>query len=255
MDIPLAIPECRVARFGEQDEDHIILPVRLDAASGRCPDCGQASRSVHSRSHRHPADLPVSASQTRLRIAERRFYCLNPTCRRDSAAARHPHADAERRTRPVRSGRKPRSAKASASEPPGSEAPLPPARQLAWLLVQPTSVLDESEAAVVRRVEQDDTARAVTGLARRFTALVRAAGKGKPVADDQDAAADIEAWITKARTCEAPAMATFASGLRPTSLPSGLLSRSRGAAARLKDRSTGSSSSSASATDGQASIS
>ncbi|WP_205820957.1 transposase, partial [Methylobacterium nonmethylotrophicum] len=38
-------------------------------------------------------------------------------------------------------------------------------------------------------------------------------GKGKRVADDQDAAADIEAWITKARTCEAPAIATFASGL------------------------------------------
>ncbi|MGX7709250.1 transposase, partial [Methylobacterium sp. Gmos1] len=94
----------------------------------------------------------------------------------------------------------------------GSEAPLPPARHLAWLLVQPTSVLDESEAAVVSRVEQDDTARAVTGLARRFTALVRAAGKGKPLADDQDAA-DIEAWITKARTCEASAIATFASGL------------------------------------------
>ncbi len=120
---------------------------------------------------------------------------------------------AERRTRPVRSGRKARNAKASASEPPGSEARLPPARQLSWLLVQPTSVLDESEAAVVSRVEQDDTARAITGLARGFTALVRAAGKGQPVADDQDAAADIEAWITKARTCEAPAIATFASGL------------------------------------------
>ncbi len=79
--------------------------------------------------------------------------------------------------------------------------------------MQPTSVLDESEAAVVSRVEQDDTAQAVTGLARRFTALVSAAGKGKPVADDQDAAADIEAWITKARTCEGSASATFASGL------------------------------------------
>ncbi len=33
------------------------------------------------------------------------------------------------------------------------------------------------------------------------------------MADDQDAAADIEAWITKARTCKASAIATFASGL------------------------------------------
>jgi hypothetical protein len=122
---------------------------------------------------------------------------------------------AERRTRPVRSGRKPRCARAGASQRPGTEAPLPPARQLAWLLVQLISVLDESDVAVVSRVEQDGTARAVTGLARRFTALVRAAGKGKTVADDQeeDAAADIAAWITQARSCEAPAIATFASGL------------------------------------------
>ncbi|KMO11170.1 hypothetical protein QR79_30245, partial [Methylobacterium indicum] len=71
----------------------------------------------------------------------------------------------------------------------------------------------EGDAVVVSRIEQDDTARAVTGLARRFTALVRAAGKSKAVPDDQDAAADLAAWITKARTCDAPAIATFASGL------------------------------------------
>jgi transposase len=98
-------------------------------------------------------------------------------------------------------------------EPPVSEAPLPPARQLAWLLVQPTSVLDEGEAGVVSRIEQDDTARAVTDLACRFTALVRAAGKGKTVTDDQDAAAHLNTWITQARTCDASAIATFASGL------------------------------------------
>ncbi|MGF3028034.1 ISL3 family transposase [Methylobacterium aquaticum] len=90
MDISLAIPECRVARFVEQHEDHLIIPVRLDAASGRCPDCGQASRSVHSRYHRQPADLPVSASQTRLCIEVRRFFrsanCLNPACRRRTFA-------------------------------------------------------------------------------------------------------------------------------------------------------------------------
>lgn len=86
MDISLTIPECRVARFVEQHTDHLIIPVRLDAASGRCPDCGQASRSIHSRRHRRPADLPVSASQTRLRIEVRRFYCLNPTCRRRTFA-------------------------------------------------------------------------------------------------------------------------------------------------------------------------
>ena len=42
-----------------------------------------------------------------------------------------------------------------------------------------------------------------------------AAGKGKTVTNDQDAdaAADIAAWITQARNCDAPAIATFAAGL------------------------------------------
>ena len=86
MNIPFAIPECQVARFVERHEDHLVIPTRLDAASGRCPDCGHASRSVHSRYHRYPADLPVSTSQARLRIEVRRFYCRTPTCRRRTFA-------------------------------------------------------------------------------------------------------------------------------------------------------------------------
>jgi transposase len=86
MDIPFPVPECRVARFAERDEDHLVIPMRLDADSSRCPDCQHASRSVHSRYHRHPADLPLSASRTTLRIEVRRFYCLNPTCRRRTFA-------------------------------------------------------------------------------------------------------------------------------------------------------------------------
>ncbi|WP_432443292.1 transposase family protein [Methylobacterium aquaticum] len=60
--------------------------MRLDAATGCCPECGHASRSVHSRYHRHPSDLPLSTSQTKLRVEVRRFYCLNPTCRRRTFA-------------------------------------------------------------------------------------------------------------------------------------------------------------------------
>ncbi|AWN53553.1 ISL3 family transposase [Methylobacterium sp. 17Sr1-1] len=83
---PLASPECRVARFVEQHEDHLVIPLRLDAASGRCPECGRASRSVHSRDQRHPADLALSASRATLRIEVRRFDCLNPDCQRRTFA-------------------------------------------------------------------------------------------------------------------------------------------------------------------------
>ena len=99
---------------------------------------------------------------------------------------------AERRTRPVRSGRPPLGEGQRASQRPGTEAPVPPAGQMARLLAQPPSGRDASEAA-----------------------MVRAAGKGRTVTNDQDAdaAADIAAWITQARSCDAPAIATFASGL------------------------------------------
>lgn len=74
MHISFAIPECRIKRVVEQDPDRIVIQARRRGTSGRCPDCDRASRSVHSRYHRHPADLPLSASQTVLRIEVRRFY-------------------------------------------------------------------------------------------------------------------------------------------------------------------------------------
>ena len=120
---------------------------------------------------------------------------------------------AERRSKPTRSGRKPRGEAMPAPGTPAVEPSLPSARQLAWLLVQTTSALDAAAAVVVARVEQDATASVVADLARRFTALVRASGVGRTAAPGRDAAADFDAWITTAKACSAPAIATFASGL------------------------------------------
>ena len=83
---------------------------------------------------------------------------------------------AERRTKPIRSGRKPRGETIPVLETPAVERCLPSAWQLTWPLVQATSALDAVEAAVVARVEQDAAARAVADLARCFTALVRTSG-------------------------------------------------------------------------------
>ena len=98
-------------------------------------------------------------------------------------------------------------------ETPDVEPSLPSARQLAWLLVQPTSALDAVATAVVARVEQDATAKAVADLARRFTALVRASGVGKAAPAGCNVVAEFEDWIRKAQACAASAIATFASGL------------------------------------------
>ncbi len=120
---------------------------------------------------------------------------------------------AERRTKPTRSGRKTRGETMPAPETQAAEPSLLSARQLAWLLVQPTSALDAVAAAVVARVEQDATASAVADLARRFTALVRASGVGRTAAPGRNAAAEFDAWITTAKACNAPMITTFASGL------------------------------------------
>ncbi len=120
---------------------------------------------------------------------------------------------AERRTKPTRSGRKARGETMPVPETPAAEPSLPSARQLAWLLVQVTSALDAAATAVVARVEQDATASAVAALARRFTALVRASGVGTVAPPGRDAAAEFDAWITTAKACNAPAIATFAAGL------------------------------------------
>ena len=89
---------------------------------------------------------------------------------------------------------------------------LPPATRLAWLLIQPPAALSAADAATAARVEQDGEAAIVAGLARRFTALVRACGVRQR--SDADAAlAALEAWLVDARACGVRAIETFAAGL------------------------------------------
>ena len=117
------------------------------------------------------------------------------------------------RTKPIRPGRKPQHKMLAMPERPAAGSPLPTARQLAWLLVQPTAILDTAAAAVAIHVEQGETAKAVAGLARRFAALVRASSVSRMANEVRDDAADLDPWITGAKACGAPAIATFASGL------------------------------------------
>ncbi len=66
---------------------------------------------------------------------------------------------------------------------------------------------------MVARVEQDATANAVADQANRFWALVRASGVDRRATQRRDATAELDAWITTAKAYDAPAIATFASGL------------------------------------------
>lgn len=64
-----------------------------------------------------------------------------------------------------------------------------------------------ADAATGLRVEQDGEAKAVAGLARRFTALVRACGVGGRQKGDAPAepAAELDAWLAETRACDTPA--------------------------------------------------
>jgi hypothetical protein len=129
----------------------------------------------------------------------------------------------ERRTAPAKTGPHVRRIRAACRMRPSARniAPaLPTVPQLAWLLVQPAAALDAADAATAARVGQDAEAAAVVGLARRFTALVRACGVAgrrdgrAPV----DPPAELATWLANARACSAPAIATFAAGLEADGL-------------------------------------
>jgi transposase len=138
---------------------------------------------------------------------------------------------AERRTTTAKSGRRVRGpdvARRPAARGTGPALPAP--RQLAgtaspsclrriaarWSLVQPVAVLGAAETAAVARVEQDKEARTVAGLARRFTALVRACGV-RSRQDRQIPAepiAELDTWLAEARACGVSTIETFAAGLQ-----------------------------------------
>jgi len=70
--------------------NHLHIAVRGMKPGGRCPDCGRASRAVHSRYQRRPADLPALGRGVRIGLRVRRFYCRNVTCVRHTFAERLP---------------------------------------------------------------------------------------------------------------------------------------------------------------------
>ncbi|MBV9750602.1 MAG: ISL3 family transposase [Acetobacteraceae bacterium] len=95
------MPGCRIERITRDSAELVHVAAHGTELSGRCPDCGRASRAVHSRYRRRPADLPVLGSQVRVGLRVRRFYCRNTACARQTFAERLPElvAPRARRTR------------------------------------------------------------------------------------------------------------------------------------------------------------
>src|SRR4051812_43617791 len=84
------MPGCRVEQITRDDPGLLSITAQGTRPGGRCPDCGHASRAVHSRYRRRPADLPSLGRAVRLDLRLRRFYCRNAACTRRTFAERLP---------------------------------------------------------------------------------------------------------------------------------------------------------------------
>src|SRR4051794_13536120 len=81
-------PKRRTA--AREDPGLLSITAQGTRPGGRCPECGYASRAVHSRYRRPPADLPALGRAVRLALRLRRFYCRNAACPRRTFAEHLP---------------------------------------------------------------------------------------------------------------------------------------------------------------------
>ena len=71
------LPGCRVEAITPDGPDLLHVAAHGTRPGGRCPECGRASRAVHSRYRRHPADLPSLGCRVSISLHARRFSCRN----------------------------------------------------------------------------------------------------------------------------------------------------------------------------------
>ncbi len=71
-----------------QCADAIVVAAYGRSPDGRCPECGRASRRIHSRYPRMIADLPCAGRRIKLHLTVRRFVCSATNCHRKIFAER-----------------------------------------------------------------------------------------------------------------------------------------------------------------------
>jgi transposase len=84
------VPDCRIEQITPDGSTHLHITARSFQHARRCPDCGRASRAVHSRYERHLADLPSLGRSVSVHLWVRRFYCRNTNCARRTFVERLP---------------------------------------------------------------------------------------------------------------------------------------------------------------------
>src|SRR3954468_10780656 len=96
------MPGCRVKQITREDPGLLSITAKGTRPGGRCPECGHATRAVHSRYRRRPGDPPPprrgGAPPARpplgrpgpLALRLRGFYCRTAACTRRTFAERLP---------------------------------------------------------------------------------------------------------------------------------------------------------------------
>lgn len=89
IDLPLAMPGCKVDQVNEQDGVIQVVAHSVEATA-LCPACHRRAKRVHSYYLRSPADLPMSDRQVRLYLTVRRFRCPTKGCPKTTFVERLP---------------------------------------------------------------------------------------------------------------------------------------------------------------------
>lgn len=82
------VPRGFVVDDVSSDSAGTLMTVRAVGKASSCPGCGRTSERVHSRYHRHLADLPMAGKPVRLVVRARRFHCDTVLCGRRIFAER-----------------------------------------------------------------------------------------------------------------------------------------------------------------------
>jgi len=85
-----SMPGCRVEQVTPEASNLLTITAHGTRSGNCCPDCGRASRAVHSRYRRKPADLPSLGRRVGVSLRVRRFYCRNAKCARRTFAEQLP---------------------------------------------------------------------------------------------------------------------------------------------------------------------
>lgn len=73
------LPELKLEHVAWEQKT-VTITLIATAPSSMCPRCNATSTSIHSRYFRRPRDLPLAGCAVHLRLAVRKFFCINPAC-------------------------------------------------------------------------------------------------------------------------------------------------------------------------------